>query len=164
MSRPVSRSTRCDAAHITGANPMMRARVSRRLSEIPAMMPSASASTSVVRTNTVLMTLLLIAVHDARRNLRQIHESQTQFRRPHILLTTRDATEGAEEREFPRPLAVQLEGFQPQRLRLLVRAISGTGRAGFVSSAAAMHDHRVVPHGKTVCQVQRFARPDSGRD
>ena len=57
-----------------------------------------------------------------------------------------------------------LEGLQPQRVGLLVRAINVTRRAGFVSSAAAMHHHRVVPHGKTVCQVERFARADSGRD
>ena len=76
----------------------------------------------------------------------------------------RDAAEGAEEREFARPLAVQFERLQPQRLGLLVRAIGAARRAGFVSTAAAMHHHRVVPHGKTVCQVERFARSDSGRD
>jgi len=77
---------------------------------------------------------------------------------------TRDATEGAEEREFPRPLAVHFKGLQPQELGLLVRAINVTRRAGFVSGTAAMHHHCVVPTGQTVCQVERFARSDSGRD
>jgi hypothetical protein len=77
---------------------------------------------------------------------------------------TRDATESAEECEFPRPRAEHLKGLQPQRLGLLVRAINVTRRAGFVSSAATMHHHRVVPHGKTVGQVERLSRPDSGRD
>ena len=77
---------------------------------------------------------------------------------------SRDATERSEECEFLRPLAAHLKGLQPQRLGLLVRAINVTRRPGFISGAATMDHHRVVPHGKTVCQVERFSRPDSGRD
>ena len=59
-----------------------------------------------------------------------------------------------------RPFPVHVDGLEPQRLGLIVRAVTDTRRAGGLSRAPSMHHHRVMPRGETVRKIQLFARSD----
>src|SRR4051794_31010542 len=52
---PVTRSNARDTAHITGTNPTISVRISRRPSDAAATTPNANATTTVVRTKTGLI-------------------------------------------------------------------------------------------------------------
>ena len=160
MSRPVSRASTCDTAQNTGTNPTTRVRVSRRLSEAPAMIPSASASTMVVNTKPDLISSPFRNGVRVQRNRVTRHESQTQFGRSRLLQSIRDPSETAEKRGLMRPVPVHVDGLEPQRLGLIVRTVTVTRRAGGLSRAPSMHHHRVVPRGETVREVERVARAD----
>src|SRR5689334_2695709 len=133
--RPLSRASTCDTAQIAGMNPITSVRVSRRLSDAPATIPSASARTMLVDTNAILMRLPSVVAFRCHAIAAARDASRMQVEPFRVHRSTRGRSEAAEKYERVRPVTVHVDGLEPQRRGLIVRTVDVTRRAGSVSRA-----------------------------